>query len=177
MVKYVTAGLAALDGSRRAAATPAPLARLGLLPSKTLTQLPLSFRNGGTYPGYVTSREGPWDPLALSVRGRSGIAVLASSHPFGGAVPALIHPNGLTGWYRQRCRGEGVRMVQDTAQQRPEQKTPEQLEGEAIASLMAIYGRNTEIREALAKAWRCGFFRAQMQGHSTKSTSYINPFW
>lgn len=68
-------------------------------------------------------------------------------------------------------------MTQTHDEKRLEQKSPEQLEAEALASLMERYGRDPEFRRALATAWRCGFFRAQMQGHSTGSTSYVNPFW
>ena len=68
-------------------------------------------------------------------------------------------------------------MAQDTAQQRSEELTAEQQEASAIASLRERYGHDPVLMGALALAWRAGFTRAQLQGHSTRSTSYINPFW
>jgi len=155
----------------------AALARLGLLPLKTLTRPPLSLRNWGTYPGYGTSREGPWDLPSSSVRGESGIAVLVSNHQDGGRLRRLIHSNELTGLYRRRCRLDGVWMAKNTAQERPEQTTQEQVDLERQAFLLEVCGDDDELRRRLALAWQLGFTRALRLAHSHSPSLTINPFW
>jgi len=55
--------------------------------------------------------------------------------------------------------------------------TAEELERQAVTELLEQYGQDPELRRALALAWRCGFTRSQMQGSSSGSSSYVNPFW
>jgi hypothetical protein len=62
-------------------------------------------------------------------------------------------------------------------QQRPEQKTPEQLESEAYASLIERYGQNPEVMSALAVAWRLGFSRHLRLAGMSDSMLTVNPFW
>jgi len=76
--------------SREAAATPAALARLGLLPSKSLTRLPLFSGSGGRIRG--TSRRARLleHPGLLGVLGKSGHAVKAKDHPHGGRLRRIF---------------------------------------------------------------------------------------
>jgi hypothetical protein len=68
-------------------------------------------------------------------------------------------------------------MAQINDEQRPEQKTAEQLESESYAQLIERYGQNPEIMSALAVAWRLGFSRHLRLAGMSDSMLTVNPFW
>jgi hypothetical protein len=66
---------------------------------------------------------------------------------------------------------------QTSAQQRPEQMTPEESESRDYARLIELYGDNPVMMSALAKAWRLGFSRHMRLNGQRDSMLTINPFW
>jgi hypothetical protein len=55
--------------------------------------------------------------------------------------------------------------------------TPEQLENQAYARLVAEYGEDQEFMDALAVAWRLGFSRHMQLTGSRDPMMTVNPFW
>jgi len=177
VAEYVTACLAALDRSREAAASHGGAGAPWALALEHPAWLWLPVDQGGGYRGDHSTREGPRaSSPGFRYRLSKDTGDLQRSRAWR-SPPGPHHHGGFSRWYRQRCRVDHAGVKTTTPLGDNLEPNAEQLERQAVTELLEQYGQDPELRRALALAWRCGFTRSQMQGHSTGSSSYVNPFW